>query len=197
MKPGRAAPERYRALDLHAHALLRDVPLHDVWEVPLAPGSRRRTIADLRALMSAEELAEMNPAVRLLFGLRRWLGEVFGWDEDARDAAPSETLACVPAEVLARSDPPPGTPDGPFVLLYALPDEAVSEIRNATVHAFSVLSLVRSEDGYRAIWAIHVAPVGAVTRFYMALIDPFRRFVIYPAMLRHVQRRWAALQDGA
>lgn len=192
MKAGaRIAPEAYRRLDLHAHALLHDVPLHDVWEVFLPGGGDGRSLKDLRALMSLEELGQMNRAVRFLFGLRRLLGRTFGWDDDSgTPARPSLHLARVPPEILARSDPPPGTPDGPFALLYATGGEAVSEVRNATVHAFSVLALERSGDGYRAVLAIHVAPVGPGTRFYMALIDPFRRFVVYPALLRHLQRRW-------
>lgn len=199
MKAGeRVAPEDYRRLDLHAHALLHDVPLHDVWEIRLPGGGEGRSVKDVRALMSLEELGQMNLAVRALFGLRRWLGRVFGWDETPRQpTGSSRYLARVPAEILARSDPPPGAPDGPFTLLYAIDGEAVSEARNATVHAFSVLAFERSGDDHRALFAIHVAPVGALTRFYMALIDPFRRFVVYPALLRHVHRRWRETYPGA
>jgi len=33
-------------------------------------------------------------------------------------------------------------------------------------------------------------PVGAITRAYMLLIDPFRRFIVYPAVLRRIQEEW-------
>jgi hypothetical protein len=33
--------------------------------------------------------------------------------------------------------------------------------------------------------------VGRLTRIYMATIDPFRRFIIYPALIRQVQAAWA------
>jgi hypothetical protein len=178
------------ALDLHAHALLEDVPLHDVWRVSLPGGGPERTLADVRGLLHFDELSDINPVVRGLFALRTGLGRVFR----AGDGEPIEPvdsfLRRVPSELLAASAIAPGTPEGPFRVLYALADEGLSEIRNATVHAFSALALRPEPGGYRLYWAIYVAPVGAITRFYMALIDPFRRFLVYPAVLRHVRRRW-------
>jgi len=29
-----------------------------------------------------------------------------------------------------------------------------------------------------------------LTRFYMALIDPFRRLIVYPSLLRSVRTTW-------
>jgi hypothetical protein len=71
------------------------------------------------------------------------------------------------------------------------PREAISEIRNATVHAFLVYALLERASGYRLYWGIHVRPVGRITAWYMALIDPFRRLVIYPALLRRIREAWA------
>jgi len=172
-----------------------------VWEVSLPGGAPDLPLTALRTLLSAEDVGRTQPAVRFLFGLRRLLGRLFHWDDappaqSPSDAPESPTLSRVPAELRARSHPASGSRDGPFVLLYAIDSESVSEIRNATVHAFSVLALQREEGGYRGTWAIHVAPVGAITRFYMALIDPFRRFLIYPAILRHVHRRWVETRGG-
>ena len=70
------------------------------------------------------------------------------------------------------------------------PREAISEVRNRTVHAFSVLALVERPSGYRLYWGIYVQPVGRITGWYMRLIDPFRRLVIYPAIMRHVRSAW-------
>jgi hypothetical protein len=33
--------------------------------------------------------------------------------------------------------------------------------------------------------------VGFITPDYMALIDPFRRWIIYPAILNHIRAVWA------
>ena len=69
--------------------------------------------------------------------------------------------------------------------------EAISEIQNSTVHAFSVFALVERTSGYRLYWSIYVQPVGRITSWYMRLIDPFRRGIIYPAVLRHIRAAWS------
>lgn len=193
----RASPGQYQALDLRAHALLAAVPLHDVWQVELPGGGPGRTIEDVRALLRAERLRALGPAVRALFALRWWLGRVLGWDAPRPDDAARSYRQRLSAEDRARSQVAPGTPDGPFAVLYVHEREAVSEIRNATVHAFSVLALEPRTAGYRLLWAIHVARVGWLTRFYMALIDPFRRLVVYPAVLGYLGRAWRAAYPEA
>jgi len=188
----RATPEEYERLELRAHSLLAGVPLHDVWAVDLVGRGPGRTIADVRTLLSVEALTETNRAVRLLFGLRRWLGRHFGWDGDSPPTAGGSFLERLTEADRANTLVAPGTPEGPFRVLFVSPREAISEALNRTVHAFSVLALVERPASYRLYWAIHVQPVGWVTRWYMRLIDPFRRFVIYPAVLRRVSRSWKA-----
>jgi hypothetical protein len=57
----------------------------------------------------------------------------------------------------------------------------------------SILALVRTPrpGGYTLYLAIYVKPVSRLTPLYMALIDPFRRLIVYPALGRHVQQRWS------
>ena len=85
----------------------------------------------------------------------------------------------------------PGTLDGPFAVLYVHTTEAVSEIRNATVHAFLVWALEPAPDGYQLFWAIHILPVSIWTKPYLALIEPFRRWLVYPALLRRMHEAWS------
>jgi hypothetical protein len=75
----RASAAEYRSLPLRGHDLLRDVPLYDVSSVYLPGGGSGRTVADIRALE-----AEMAPShiATLLYGLRYFLGRVFGWDRE-------------------------------------------------------------------------------------------------------------------
>jgi hypothetical protein len=42
-----------------------------------------------------------------------------------------------------------------------------------------------------------VRSVGRITVPYMRLIDPFRRFIIYPAVLRSVHAAWTREFAGA
>lgn len=187
----RVTPEEYQRIDLRAHSLLESVPLHDVWAVDLVGGSRQRTMVELRALLSATSLAKTNLAVRFLFGLRRFLGRIFAWDHEAPGLSRESFVHRLSAAERAGSLVVPGTADGPFRVLYVSPHEAISEIQNATVHAFSVFALRETTSGHRFYWGIYVQPVGRITRWYMRLIDPFRRAIIYPAVLRRIQAAWS------
>jgi hypothetical protein len=185
------APEEYERIDLRAHSLLADVPLHDVWGVELPGGGPGRSIVDLRALVSVEELTAASGAVRFLFQLRAGLGRVFGWDHEPPHASRESFLGRLSAADRECSLVAPGSPAGPFRVLFVSPREAISEIQNPTVHAFSVFALLERSSGYRLYWAIYVRPAGRLSSWYMRLIDPFRRFIIYPAVLRHIRAAWS------
>ena len=187
---GRVPNEAWRALDLRAHTLLEGVPLHDVWTADLPGGGAGRTMADLRPLVSFERLGEESAVVRGLVALRLALGRLFGWDREMPSAEPSEFASRLDERDRAASLVPPGTSDGPFSVLYVLPGEMLAEIRNATVQAFSGMALAPTATGYRLTWAIYVLPVSRLTPLYMALIDPFRRFLIYPRLLRQARAAW-------
>ena len=187
----RVTSEEYEGIDLRAHSLLADVPLHDVWRVELPGGGPGRTIEDIRGLVSMEKLRSANAAVGFLFGLRGWLGRIFGWDREPPQASAESFLHRLSAADRQRSLVTPGTLEGSFRILFVSPQEAISEIQNSTVHAFSVYALVEGSSGYRLYLGIYVRPAGRATSLYMRLIDPFRRVIIYPAILRYIHSAWA------
>jgi hypothetical protein len=157
----RVEPAEFLALDLKVHAWLKNVPLRDVSVVDLPDGGDDRTIADVRRLLEA---AKSRPSfmVRMLVAVRRLLGRLFHWDGP-----------------------------GPLLRpLYELPNEMLSEARNATVHAFSCMALRRRPGGYRLYWAIYVENVSPLTPIYMAVIEPFRRFIVYPSILHSIRAAW-------
>jgi Protein of unknown function (DUF2867) len=193
----RVAPSEFRALPLEAHAVLEGVPLQDVTAIDLPGGGSGRTIADVRALLPPEGLLAGSPLARALFRLRMWLGRLFGWDRPDHDRPESSYLARVSEAVRARSAAPPGTIERGFRLLYLLPQESLSEIRNATVHGFICAALREEGTGYRLYWGIYVKPVSRLTPLYMALIEPFRRLVVYPAIFRRIRRAWIERYHGA
>jgi hypothetical protein len=119
------------------------------------------------------------------------LGRIFGWDREPGEASQGSFLHQLSTADRESSLVTPGAREGPFRILYVSRQEAVSEIRNATVHAFSVFALSEASSGYRLYWAIYVRPVGRITAWYMRLIDPFRRAIIYPAVLRHIRSAWS------
>jgi uncharacterized protein DUF2867 len=191
----RIDPREFRARALRVHALLHDIRLEDAWAVPLSGGGAGRTVQDLRAVLV--EGREAAPAVvQGLFRLRGRIGAVFGWDH-LRAAWNAESYAnrLTPAD-RARSLVAPGTPDGNFRILYRFEDEQLSELRNATVHAFASLSIQQTSNGYLAYLGVFVQPVHRFTGLYMRAIAPFRRLVVYPAVIREMQRAWVQRYGG-
>jgi hypothetical protein len=189
----RAAPGEYLNLRLRAHELLHDVPLYDVSAVDLPGGGAGRSVADIRALESA---AAPSHIANALYGVRHVLGRVFDWDRVPMRL--EESLLTRLSERDRRdSEIIPGTRDGPFLLLYQFPGEALSETRNATVHGYVCTALARTASGYRLYLAVYVLPVSRLSRPYLITIEPFRRFILYPAMLRRIRRAWLAAYGAA
>ena len=184
----RVPPAEYLGLKLRAHEVLRDVPLHDVTAVDLPGGGPGRSLADLRALEKS------GPPSRIaggLLGFRFFLGRLFGWDRNPM--RPEESfLSRLSEGDRRRSEVAPGTCLGHFLLLYQFADEALAEIRNATVHGWLCTALVPRADGYRLYWAVYVRPVSWLSRPYLAAIEPFRRFLVYPSLLGRIRRNWVA-----
>jgi hypothetical protein len=133
-------------------------------------------------------MAYMAAAVNIIKGLfwLRWrLGTLLGWDQDG--TCPAETYV----DRLTPTDCSREELFEPFTTLYVFEHEQLSEIRNATAHAFMSLSLAPAPGGYLAYMAVYVKPVSPYTRLYMTAIAPFRHFLVYPALIRRVQRSWA------
>lgn len=187
----REDPTEFRGLALRCHSLLADVSLHDVWAIPLLGGGPDRTMSDVRAVSSLRA-SPPNPVVRGLFAFRRSLGERLGWDHERRDWSAGSYVHRLTDEDRARSLVAPGTRDGAFRTLYLFPHEALAEVRNATVHAFLASALVAHTGGYTVYWAIYVKQVSPFTPVYMGIIDPFRRRLVYPALIRQMQSAWSS-----
>jgi hypothetical protein len=185
----RVAPADFRRLPLRVHTFLADVPLRDVSATLLPGGGASRTVADVRTLLSSGA-ASANGLTKLLFALRWKLGRLFRWDD--ADRAPGESYAArLTPDDRANSRRPVGESDGEFLSLYEFERESLGEVRNATVHAFLCTALCPVPDGYMLYLAVYVQPVSWLTAPYMTLIEPFRRFVVYPAMLRRIREEWA------
>jgi Protein of unknown function (DUF2867) len=186
-----AAADDFRALPLRCHTLLADVPIHDVWVIELPGGGPGRTMRDVDTLTATGRLASQPRAARALFALRFAVGRALRWDTPRPDALVVSYLNRLSDDDRARSLVTPGTIRGPFRVLYLFPDESLAEAHNATVHGFLAMALVARDGGYTLYWAIYVKPGGLKTRLYMALIDPFRRWIVYPAMIREMRAAWA------
>lgn len=189
---------------MRIHDLVPDFPLEDVWALPMRGGPDEfQALLDMAGSFDPSK-AESRPT-RFLWSLRDRLGAWFGLGEIS-SAAGEEGLGelAVPGteETSLQDRLPPdlvGTGEGftfnslPFVPLYRTDREAAAELSNKTVHGVAHLAWVDLGDGrFEGRMAVYVKPRGAFGRAYMALIKPFRYWVIYPALMRQMERTWEA-----
>ena len=188
----RLPKDDFRKLDLRVHSFLSDVPLVDVWVFRLR-GGKNRSLADFRELMTSLR-SNIHPVVATLFKLRFLLGRLFGWDTISDNDSFSNRLT---ESDLARTKIKPGVKTvGPFHCLYAFENEILDETYNKTVHAFSAMSFERYNSGYWVYWAIYVRKTSLLTPVYMTVISPFRRYIVYPAIIRRLESAWAESHDS-
>jgi len=178
------------------HEVARGFPLEDVWALPTpgGPADFPRLVHDLPRLLAAS--GRQSRVVAALFAIRWALGRVLGWDRaDAgldtrvpslRARLPADLRDASSEQVLPR-----------FTSLYLLDDEWAAEIANRTVHGVIHVGWVVDERGrHRGQMAVYARPNGLLGSVYMAAITPFRRLLVYPAMLRQVERGWQRDDGG-
>ncbi|HEY1355723.1 MAG TPA: DUF2867 domain-containing protein [Solirubrobacterales bacterium] len=172
------------------HEFTPDFHVEDVWALP-TPGGRDDFPALVHGAIAFDTAESSSRTVRGLFALRWKLGEIFGWDGDdsglgRRVPTLSERL---PREL--RETAPDPHPSLPFTPLYLLEDEYAAELANRTVHGVLHLSWVPTPDGgYRGQMAVLVKRNGLFGAAYMGAITPFRYLIVYPTMIREIEREW-------
>ena len=191
------SPTEFYALPLRVHTFLADVPLHDVWAVDLPTHRDGVTLCEFLRRASRDGFdaadAEINrlPVVaRALIRLRLFLGRIFRLEAEPKDALAASFGSRLTAEDRARSFVVSGTPEGLFRVVYRFENEQLLEIQNRTVHAAALSALAERADSYRFYFAVYVRQSTWITPFYMGLIDPFRKWIIYPAMLKKIRAIW-------
>ncbi len=175
-----------------------DFTVEDVWALPVYGGT-----ADFERLL--EVMASLDPtnrgsfATRMLFRLRWRLGRWFRWDDPA-------TKLPIPGK--QESSLAGRLPDDlrntaadlrfrPFTPLYRTGNEFAAELSNQTVHAVMHLAWVDQGEGrYQGQMAVYVKPRGRLGKEYMALIAPFRHWIVYPALMRQIERAWNSRRAG-
>jgi uncharacterized protein DUF2867 len=181
----------YYAVPLRAHAFLADVPLHDVWAVDLPRLRENVTLAEFHRRAGPDRLlGRFPPPARALFRLRCFLGSVFRLEDAPTKAGATSFASRLTEEDRARSSVEAGTDDGMFSVVYRFENEQLVEVHNRTVHAAAVSALAETAAGYRFYFAVYAAKASWITPIYMALIDPFRKWIVYPALLRNVRATW-------
>jgi Protein of unknown function (DUF2867) len=175
------------------HELTPDFRLEDVWALPTpgGPGDFPRLVHQFAA---GDPSQRLSGAARTLWAIRWKVGGLLGWDgPDAGLGARVPTLRDRLPVDLREAPSGPDFETLPFTSLYQLEDEWAAEIANRTVHGVLHLGWVPDDNGgYRGQMAIIVKPNGLLGTAYMAAIKPFRHLIVYPTLMRQIEREWRA-----
>src|SRR5215813_1986935 len=181
--------QEFERLPLRVHDFLAGVPLHDVWAVDL-PRARPGITLDEFMRTAGPRPFTVRPLVRALLNIRFFVGRLLGWDREPAATAWETFASRLTTADRSRSLVPAGTREGPFRVVYRFENEQLLELINRTAHAAALSALVETANTYRFYFGVYVRSVGRLTPVYMALIDPFRRWIVYPSLLHSVRTTW-------
>ncbi|MEO6473215.1 MAG: DUF2867 domain-containing protein [Aeromicrobium sp.] len=198
----------HQSLPWRIHEVVPDFTIEDVWALPVHGGAE-----DFQALL--EQMLSSDPtnadsiAARALWRIRDRLGKWFDLGRistPAEDAAGKLSIPGTDETSLAGRLPDDLRNTAkdlhykslPFVPLYRTDNEFAAEISNQTVHGVMHMGWVDKGHGrYQGQMAVYVKPRGPLGKAYMAAIKPFRYWVVYPALLRQVERTWNAANGNS
>lgn len=184
-----------------------DFIVEDVWALPVNGGAE-----DFQALVelmvSSDPANAESPPTRLLWQVRDRLGSRFGLGRisTAIDGGWDDAAGKLPIPGTNETSLTGRLPDDlrntagdlafrslPFTPLYRTDAEFAAELSNRTVHGVMHLAWVDQGEGrFQGQMAVYVKPRGLIGKEYMALIAPFRHWIVYPALMRQIERAWNA-----
>jgi hypothetical protein len=178
------------------HELTTDFRLEDVWALP-TPGGPDDFPRLVQLIASGDPSQGSSRPARALWATRWKVGELLGWDrpDAGRDSERPTLRDRLPADL---RDGPSGPEFAalPFASLYLIDDEWAAEIANRTMHGVMHIGWVPDQTGaYHGQMAVYVRPNGLLGTSYMAAIRPFRHLIVYPSIMREIERAWLPATD--
>jgi hypothetical protein len=184
-----ASTQEFERLGLRVHDFLVGVPLHDVWAVDL-PKTRPGITLDEFLQAAGGCPLPLSQVVTALVNIRLFIGRLLGWDREPAATAWETFATRLTTADRSNSLVPAGTRQGLFRVVYRFENEQLLELINRTAHAAALSALFEMPNAYRFYFAVYVRSVGRFTPVYMALIDPFRKLIVYPSLFRKVRASW-------
>lgn len=171
----------------------------DVWALPTPGGADG--FGQLVDLWTTFDPDRTSSIVRALFAIRWTIGRVLRLDrpesglgvrvETLRDRLPAD-LRDTPTDFVSDRSP--------FKPLYLTDSELAMEIANQTVHGVLHVGWVPdpgSSEGFRGQMAVLVRPNGAFGMAYLTAIAPSRHLIVYPLMMRDIDKLWRERPSAA
>jgi hypothetical protein len=187
-------------------AIVPDFTLEDVWTLPAVNGGVEDFQIAIEMAVSFDPANAESLPTRVLWSVRDRLGSWFGLGRISApiDSGWDDAAGKLPIPGKNETSLTDRLPDDlrntaadlhfdslPFAPLYRTDFEFAAELSNQTVHGVMHLSWVDQGEGrYQGQMAVYVKPRGPLGKGYMALIKPFRYWIVYPALMQQIERAW-------
>jgi hypothetical protein len=174
------------------HEIARDFRLEDVWQLP-TPGGPDDFPRLVALFASLDPLRSSSRAVRALFAIRLKVGELLRWDDQDPGSGVQTVRDRLPQDL--RDGPSgPHSDTLPYTPLYVTEVEWAAHVVSRTVDGILHLGWVADgSNAYHGQMAVLVKPNGVLGTIYMAAIAPSRHLIVYPRLMREVEKRWRVL----
>ncbi|UCE38654.1 MAG: DUF2867 domain-containing protein [Thermoplasmata archaeon] len=191
------------------HEIAQDFMLLDVWEYPiLADNSKDQDFLFILKVIQQSPPDKVNRSVsikflaaRLLISLRIYLGKILGLDKNintlpipgCQETSIKERLSIEDRKrSLSFSELGISESDNEtWRVVYLYENEMLTELSIDVVHVLMHLGWVhKSGNFFTAQLAVYAKPRRMIGHLYLQLIMPFRRSIIYPALMEYVKNTW-------
>ena len=171
--------------------IAHDFILEDRWTFDLGDRKAKTIEEFLPAFWSV--LGNLEKST--LSKIRLRVGEALGWDDHdftlpipgCTEKSVSERLTEEDKKENRAGDRASPLPTPAIKTVYVTEREALYEVSNDTIHALLHVSIASDEE---AVLRVYVKHRGVSSRIYMAAIWPARHFILYPAMIKKINRAW-------
>ncbi|NJD51449.1 MAG: DUF2867 domain-containing protein [Candidatus Methanoperedens sp.] len=183
--------------------IANDFTLWDVWEIPIcATNSRTENFQSFYkiAFEAFNKIQNNRTLVGFLFTIRFWLNKVLPLDNNINTLP---IPGCYETTVRSRlksndlinskigMNIKANNTDLEFRSVYLFENESLHELSNDTVHGLIHVGWIKKTDNcYTATLAIYVKPRGIYGKAYLKVIEPFRHYIVYPAMMKAMKAQW-------
>lgn len=190
--------------NFYIRKIAHDFELLDVWEFPICfKPSENDSLYKFRkvAIEPAFKNAFNNSLSGLLFKLRALVGHLFLIDRDVNKLpipdSPEFNLKDRMTTFEFKRHSPELNIDIrtknylDFRTVYSFENETLNEISNASEHALMHYSWIKeSTDCYRVHMASYVKHRSRFSKFYLKLIEPFKRRIVYKQLFNRFVKNW-------
>lgn len=192
--------------ECYVQKLAYDFELLDVWEFPIClKPSENDSLYKFRKIAIEPTFKNVfdHSLSGLLFKSRAWLGQLFNIDKEVNKLPIPDSLEFNLTDRMTEEERKNHISELDidirtnnyldFKTVYSFKNETLNEISNASEHALMHYSWIKkADDCFKIQMASYVKHRSKYGPYYIKLIEPFKRRIVYTHLFDEFVRRWNA-----